>query len=56
VDGEQAGDEWEWAQGSGGFDEQEWSNFMNHHLIQVSLHTRKTKTTTINQNETKLNT
>src|SRR5947207_14767482 len=38
-----AGDRWEWDQGSGGLDEQDWSSFMSHHLIQVSLHTTKTK-------------
>src|SRR5437762_11934619 len=55
ADGVWAGDRWEWEEGSGGLDEQEWSSCMSHHLIEVSLHTPKTKTTTVNQNETKLN-
>src|SRR4030095_2433599 len=35
ADGAWAGDRCEWDWGSGGLDEQEWSSFMNHHLIQL---------------------
>src|SRR5205823_3056974 len=41
--GEWAGDQWEWEQGSGGLDEQDWSKFHESPFNLTILHTRKTR-------------